>query len=150
MEIKLDDLRPANTFERRLMEFLASGGTLPITVEHKGPDLSPLSTSVDELHARVCALEARPIAGEPQHMPVPTSSERGSADIKTRLDALEHRMAASERRHIEQIRAMQELAQILDDVRRDLDTVRLSDEIAREPLIPLSAAEAFARKKRAG
>lgn len=117
------------------------------------PDLAARHDGDDEdrlqgLMARVSALEARPVKDEP--MPVPASSERGSADIKTRLEALENRMAASERRHIEQIRAMQELAQILDDLRQEVETVKLSDEIAREPLVPLSVAEAFARKKRAG
>lgn len=45
---KLDDLHPANTFERRLLQYLASGETLPITVE------------VDQgIKNRLAALEAR-------------------------------------------------------------------------------------------
>ena len=46
---KLDDLNPANTFERRLLEFLASGQSLPITIG--------LDQSVKD---RLEALESRP------------------------------------------------------------------------------------------
>jgi hypothetical protein len=46
---KLDDLNPANTFERRLLEFLASGQSLPITI---GLDQS--------VRDRLEALESRP------------------------------------------------------------------------------------------
>lgn len=64
---KLDDLHPANTFERRLLQYLASGETLPITVE------------VDQgVRDRLAALEAR------SSMPVPSDTGK--------IDALERQV----------------------------------------------------------
>jgi hypothetical protein len=84
----LDDLRPSNTFERRLLQFLVEGGTIPVTVTHEAPDLS-------EITARLAALEQRPV----EQMPVLVQSSADPVDLSPILDAianLSERMAAIE------------------------------------------------------
>lgn len=88
--IKLDDLNPSNTFERRLLEYLVAGHTLPIKIEHSGVDLKPI-------HDRIARLE---------QVPVPS----GSGEVP----GLEQRFAALERQHAEALRQIQMLATALD------------------------------------
>lgn len=62
MPIKLDDLNPANTFERRLLEYLARGEPLPIKVEHVGiqassSEFTALEGKIAECEKRIASLE---------------------------------------------------------------------------------------------
>lgn len=62
MPIKLDDLNPANTFERRLLEYLARGEPLPIKVEHVGAQSSSsefpeFKSRIDDYERRIASLE---------------------------------------------------------------------------------------------
>jgi hypothetical protein len=87
---KLDDLNPANTFERRLLEFLASGETLPVKIEHVVPKL-------DEVWTELAALKhgLRPEA---------------HADHERRIVSLESQM-------VDVMRALQQLLQVAEDER---------------------------------
>lgn len=85
----LDDLRPSNTFERKILEYLAAGGSLPVTVQHAAPDLS-------EVFNRLVALENRPVG----QVAVPVQSNAAPADLTPMLDAIANvseRMATIER-----------------------------------------------------
>lgn len=85
----LDDLRPSNTFERRLLQILVDGQPIPVTVQHEAPDLS-------EVFARLAVLEQRPV----EQMPVPVQSSAEPPDLAPMLDAIANvseRMATIER-----------------------------------------------------
>lgn len=67
--ITLDDLRPSNTFERRLLEYLVQGAALPVTVTYDGPDLSEVGARVDDLVRQVQELAVRPVSLQPPPAP---------------------------------------------------------------------------------
>lgn len=77
MPIKLDDLNPANTFEKRLLEFLASGETLPVKIEHVVPKL-------EEVWAELAALRN----GHPDVEPRLTHLEAQMLDVMKALQQL--------------------------------------------------------------
>lgn len=69
----LDELRPTNTFERKLLEYLTAGVPIPVKVDAVGPDLGPLV-------ARIEALEQRP--------PVVSSGDVQTEAIQAIVDAI--------------------------------------------------------------
>lgn len=105
MKINLDGLNPANTFERRLMEALAAGESLPVNVHFH----------TEEIERRLKALETKPSAA-----PVPDTSrydalEKQVLDLTRMVQALLQKLE-DERRASHQVRSVLiQLTEQIDD-----------------------------------
>lgn len=99
MKINLDGLNPCNTFERRLLEALTNGETLPVNIK--------LETG--KIEERLQALENRPAATlTPPALP---------ADREARIAALE-------KQSLDLMKSVQLLLQMFEDERRRGSQVR--------------------------
>lgn len=82
---------------------------VPYTPPPAAPDLEPL---LEPLLERVAALEQRPIPVPPEFPAIPPAYD--DAPLRAEIEALRGALAAADRRHVEQERALQTVIQAAD------------------------------------